>query len=105
MTSANRIGVSSGTNSSRGVRSVSWSRRRTSVAIALNFGVAGSRRRSGRGCAIVVMSVPFDQAAAASRPPVSCRYTSSSVGCRVAIDVELTPAASIAEIASAAVRW
>ncbi len=45
ITSANRIGVSSGTNSSRGVRTVRWKRRRASVA----SGPSGFRARRGSG--------------------------------------------------------
>src|SRR6478752_7305106 len=45
ITSANRIGVSSGTNSSRGVRTVRWRRRRASVASGPN----GFRGRLGSG--------------------------------------------------------
>jgi hypothetical protein len=44
------------------------------------------------------------QAASARRPDVRRRYTSSSAGARVAMPDGRTPARSIAEIASAAVR-
>ena len=47
ITSANRTGVSSGTTSSRGVRTLSWKRRATSVASGAN----GLRATRGRGSA------------------------------------------------------
>src|SRR5437764_5290742 len=58
MTSANMIGVKSGTNSSRGVRAVSWKRRRARVA----SGPKERGRSFGTGIAISAVDIgsPFD---------------------------------------------
>src|SRR5438128_11855205 len=53
ITSANRIGVSSGTHSSRGVRVVSWKRRPASVA----RGSAGVRWRRVRGTVEAMVAI------------------------------------------------
>src|SRR5205823_10589263 len=53
MTSANMIGVSSGTTSSRGVRAVSWKRRRASVA-------SGWKPRARAGCGNATAVVTAD---------------------------------------------
>src|SRR5947209_2928922 len=53
MTSANMIGVSNGTTSSRGVRAVSWKRLRASVA-------SGDRPRGRRGCGIAAVDETAD---------------------------------------------
>src|SRR5437899_1947682 len=55
MTRANKIGVSNGTTSSRGVRALSWSRRRTSVASGPNgfLANAGSGRTSSGVMAVI----------------------------------------------------
>ena len=70
ITSANMIGVSSGTTSSRGVRAVSWKRRRASVASG------PSETGVGRGVEIAISAVDKGfsfQAAAASESPVRRR--------------------------------
>src|SRR2546423_7029398 len=92
MTTANRIGVSRGTSSSRGVLALRAKRRRESVTKALScFTRAGGGPTLVGVGTVVVMVVMIVHSLlklgpqAASRSPVSRRYTSSSVGWRVLI--------------------
>ena len=75
ITSAKRIGVSSGTTSSRGVRALSWKRRCASVSTGPSRRLRGSDGTSARSgvVAVIERSLLSAQAASASSPPVRCR--------------------------------
>src|SRR5262245_35935347 len=66
MTSANMIGVSNGTTSSRGVRAVSWKRRRARVASGPNGRVRAGRGAGGAVSRLVTAS-PFGSAGRGER--------------------------------------
>src|SRR5881396_2944386 len=58
ITNANRIGVMSGTNNSRGVRTVSWNRRHESVAIGPRRGRAARLGRATSRVMVVMALLP-----------------------------------------------
>src|SRR6516225_2478941 len=97
ITSANRIGVSSGTRISLGVWALSAKRRRERVTNAVILGdgrclVTGRERDRGVVVTAVMVQLAFIEGGQAARlSPVRWRYTSSRVGGRVVTLLVATP--------------